>query len=218
MKLVIFNGSPRKHKSNSAVLIGQFLDGYSIHKKETVPVHFLAQKGKMEENIRAFNEANTILIIFPLYTDAMPGQVMAFFEKLEQLNAAGKQIGFIVQSGFPEAYHSIFIERYLEKLAKRMQCNYLGTIIRGGVEGIQIMPNSMTRKLFRQFVKLGADFATNGQLNEKIIKELKQPYRLSQGKQLMYRIMSFTGLSNYYWNMKLKENKAYEKRYDKPYI
>ncbi len=56
---------------------------------------------------------------------------------------------FMVQGGFPEAYQSRFVERYLEKLAKRLNCQYLGCIVKGGIEGIQTMPQFMTKRILQ---------------------------------------------------------------------
>ena len=148
MKLALFNGSPRYKKSNSKILLEHFLKGYNRINPEQVPVHYLARY-KEEETYRiAFQQADAVLIIFPLYTDSMPGIVKQFFESLVASEIQpGKKIGFIVQSGFPEAVHSIYVERYLKKLTQRLKGEYLGTVIKGGVEGIQIMPPWMTKKL-----------------------------------------------------------------------
>jgi NAD(P)H-dependent FMN reductase len=217
MKLAIFNGSPRKKTSNSTLLIQHFLNGYHDNTDHNTPIHYLASTQNYLEHLQAAQEAETILIIFPLYIDAMPGQVKFFFESLASINLKGKKIGFIVQSGFPEAYHSIFVERYLIKLAKRLECFYLGTVIKGGVEGIQIMPASMTKKLYTNFHELGKYFAESGMFNHKIVAALRKPYRMSLIRRELFRLLIFTGLANFYWNMKLKEHKAYDKRFAQPY-
>ena len=218
MQLAIFNGSPRKTKSNSTILIQQFLKGYYNYDNPDFIIHYLADTSKNADHIEKFLEADTIIIIFPLYTDAMPGQVKYFLESIENLDSSRKNVGFIVQSGFPEAYHSTFIEKYLKKLSITMGWNYLGTIIKGGVEGIQIMPPSMTKKLFSNFEKLGSYFASTNKFDPSIIKKFRQPYKLSYFRLLVFRLVIKAGLANFYWNMKLKENKAYEKRFAQPYL
>lgn len=217
MKLAVFNGSPRQKKSNSTLLINHFLNGYHDSDNHNTVVHYLAAVQKNSEHLKAAQEADTILIIFPLYTDAMPGQVKFFFESLASIDLKEKNIAFIVQSGFPEAYHSIFVERYLEKLSKRLGCNYIGTVIKGGVEGIQIMPPSMTKKLFNNFVELGKYFAKANAFNPEIVANLRNPYRMNAMRRGVMRLMIATGLVNFYWNMKLKEHKAYDKRFARPY-
>jgi multimeric flavodoxin WrbA len=218
MQLAIFNGSPRKTKSNSTILIQKFLKGYYNYDHTDFNIHYLADTQKNQEHIEKFIEADTIIIIFPLYTDAMPGQVKYFLESIEHLDSSGKSVGFIVQSGFPESYHSTFIEKYLMKLSKTMGWNYLETIIKGSVEGIQIMPPSMTKKLFSNFEKLGQNFAATGNFDPAINKKLRTPFKMSFLRLFILRMMIILGLSNFYWNMKLKENNAFEKRFAQPYI
>jgi NAD(P)H-dependent FMN reductase len=220
MKLAIINGSPRYKKSNSTLLINQFLSGYNKIIPEEVPVHYLATQQLRNEAADAFLESDEIILIFPLYTDCMPGIVKDFIESIAQMNRndiGGKKIGFVVQSGFPETIHSVAVEHYLEKLTKRLQCEYLGTVIKGGVEGIQIMPPFMTRKLFLQFEKLGEYFAKNSAFSPQIMDKLRKPYKMSPIQRSVFSMMAKTGLTNFYWNSNLKKNGAFEKRFDKPY-
>ncbi|HPR61359.1 MAG TPA: NAD(P)H-dependent oxidoreductase [Prolixibacteraceae bacterium] len=217
MKLAVFNGSPRRTNSNSTLLITQFLNGYYGNNTYYSDIHYLAETTKNEEHTKAFEIADNVIVIFPLYTDAMPGQVKLFFENIAQIKAVGKRVGFIVQSGFPEAYHSVFVQRYLEKLAKTCQWNYLGTVIRGGVEGIQMFPKPIQKRLFHHFYCLGKVFCESGKLDKKIIVKLAQPYRFGFLRRNFFKMMIKTGLANFYWKMKLKENNAWDKRFAAPY-
>lgn len=220
MKLAIINGSPRYKKSNSTLLINQFLSGFNKIIPEEVPIHYLANQQLRNEAVDAFFESDEIILIFPLYTDCMPGIVKEFIERIAQMDKndiCGKKIGFIVQSGFPEAIHSVAVEHYLEKLAKRLQCEYLGTVIKGGVEGIQIMPPFMTKKLFAQFEMLGEYFAKTTSFSPQIKDKLRKPYKMSPMRRALFTLMAKVGMTNYYWNSNLKKNGAFEKRFDKPY-
>ena len=216
MQLAIINGSPRYKNSNSAILVQQFLKGFQSNSVTTLS--YLSGAENRKKAVADFASSDTVLIIFPLYTDCMPGIVKEFFEDLIKIESIGqKKIGFIVQSGFPESIHSIALERYLEKLTKRLGHIYLGTVIKGGVEGIKIMPPGMTKKLFSQFEQLGRYFAEFQNLDPQIMKQLRNPYRLSPLRIMFFKLMSKTGLTNYYWNMNLKKNNAFEKRFDKPF-
>jgi NAD(P)H-dependent FMN reductase len=216
MQLAIINGSPRYKNSNSAILVQQFLKGFQSNSVTTLS--YLSGAENRKKAVADFASSNTVLIIFPLYTDCMPGIVKEFFEDLIKIESIGqKKIGFIVQSGFPESIHSIALERYLEKLTKRLGHIYLGTVIKGGVEGIKIMPPGMTKKLFSQFEQLGRYFAEFQNFDPQIMKQLRNPYRLSSLRIMFFKLMSKTGLTNYYWNMNLKKNNAFEKRFDKPF-
>jgi NAD(P)H-dependent FMN reductase len=168
MKLVIYNGSPRLEKSNSTLLINRFLNGYHKYIDNDVEVFYLARINAMNDYVEAFNSAENVIVIFPLYTDAMPGVVKAFFEALAANRPlSGVKLGFIVQSGFPEGIHCENIKRYLQKFTRRLGCDYLGTLTKGGVEGIQIMPPFMTRKLFLRFYQFGEHFALTGSFRQR---------------------------------------------------
>ena len=218
MKLTVFNGSPRRKKSNSTILTQKFIDGFIQNNKNEYEEFYLGKTKDVEIQIKAFAEAEYIMFIFPLYTDAMPGIVKYFIEHLSTLKKTlNKKIFFVVQSGFPEAIHSVYIEKYLEKLCYKLGVEYLGTVIKGGVEGIQMMPSSMTKKLFKAFNSLGKEFAETQTLHKQTVDKLRKPYKFTKTRLLIFRIMQIIGLANFYWNKKLKEHDAYAKRFAKPY-
>jgi NAD(P)H-dependent FMN reductase len=195
-----------------------FLKGYHEVNPTEAEIHYLAQTKLTNEHAAAFEKSSTVILIFPLYTDAMPGIVKLFIEQIAHKKYGfTKQIGFIVQSGFPESNHSLNMERYLKKLAARMECTYIGTLIKGGVEGIQIMPPFMTVKLYAMFQSLGNEFATSGKFNAQIIEKLRKPKKMGLLQRWFFQMGSLTGLANFYWNSNLKKNGAYEKRFAKPY-
>jgi hypothetical protein len=164
-------------------------------------------------------DSEAVIIAFPLYADSMPTQVKVFIESLKELKGKknNPQLGFIVQSGFPESVHISYLEKYLKKLCVKLGCFYLGTIMKGGVEGIQIMPPSMTKKLFVNFSELGRIFGKTECLDKNIISKMKLPVRYSPLLYPLLWLMKITGLNDWYFSNWLKKNKVFEKRFDKPY-
>jgi NAD(P)H-dependent FMN reductase len=219
MKLTVFNGSPRGKGSNTHILLEQFLKGFVETPGCISEIFYLNHVAEQAEFLQAFNEADCVLLAFPLYTDSMPGIVKVFIETLAPLceRENNPPIGFIVQSGFPESTHSRHVEKYLAKLAQRLNSRYLGTVIKGGVEGIQVQPEKWTRKLFDAFYHLGQTFGSRGVFDEILLKELAKPEKISSWSILGFRIFSILGLTNFYWDSMLKKNGAYEKRFAKPY-
>jgi NAD(P)H-dependent FMN reductase len=219
MKLTVFNGSPRGKKSNTRILMEQFLSGFGRTPGNGFEVHYLSRVADQEAYREAFAAAEVVLLAFPLYTDAMPGIVKEFIETLCPLcgRAGNPALGFVVQSGFPEAAHSRAVERYNEKLSRRLGCRYLGTVVRGGAEGIQVMPPSMTRRLFASFDAVGETFGRTGELDAGLVRRLAGSERLSLPMRLLYRLLRLTGLTNFYWNGQLKANGAFERRFAAPY-
>jgi len=175
MRLTIFNGSPRGKGSNTRILLEQFINGFlAANSSNQFEIAYLRQTSQLSKHVGLFEKAEHVLLAFPLYTDAMPGIVKAFIEALESFCGRGNNpsIGFIVQSGFPEPIHSQYVAKYLEMLAKRLGCAYLGTAIKGGVEGIQVQPPWMTKKLFQSFYELGIHHAKTGEFSNEILQKL----------------------------------------------
>jgi NAD(P)H-dependent FMN reductase len=183
-----------------------------------VTISYLNKTGESDRHKAEFESADNVILAFPLYTDAMPGIVKHFIEALAGVDGEGKKkLGFVVQSGFPEAVHCSFVEKYLEKLAQRWNCQYLGTILKGGVEGIQEMPPAMTKKLFTAFTQLGRIFGQTGGFDRAIIASLRKNYRFGWFILLILRVVKALGLLDMGWKKHLKKHNALDRAYDRPY-
>ncbi|HUU28756.1 MAG TPA: hypothetical protein VM123_13170 [archaeon] len=218
MKLAVFNGSPKGKGSNTKILLDHFLRGFGETGGNQFELFYLIRKGEFEKSVDAFKNSEHTLIAFPLYTDCMPGVVKFFIEALEPLcgQAGNPALGFIVQSGFSESIHSHNVRRYLEKLCRRLGSEYLGTVIKGGCEGIQSQPERFNRKLFSSFYELGRIFGLSGVFDQKIVSRLARPVQYSALGLLAGKLFAKIG-EIMYWDRMLKKNGAYEKRFAKPY-
>jgi 6-phosphogluconate dehydrogenase len=219
MRLLVFNGSPRGKGSNTKVFLEHFLNGFMEAHGNTHEIVYLNHVKNQDEFVKLFRQANHVLLAFPLYTDAMPAVVKTFIESLQPLCGLDKNktIGFIVQSGFGEAIHSRYVERYLQKLAARLDCCYTGTIVRGGGEGIKDMPPIMTKGVLKSFQELGSIFGETGIFDKRIMRRLAKRDRFSPLAKLLLTILAAIGFLDSGWNSQLKKNGAYEKRFNKPY-
>lgn len=148
----------------------------------------------------------------------MPAAVKEFIESLAGLRADGKRLGFLVHSGFMEAVHSRAVERYLAKLAGRLGAGYLGTIVKGGSEGLHLKPPAATKKVRGRLRELGRIFGATAGFDEGIIAALAKPEKFSGPMRLVARAMAAIGLVNFYWDGMLKRNGAYERRFATPYV
>jgi hypothetical protein len=196
-----------------------FLEGFTSGDSHSWEMLYLNRLKDTEKHVEAYRNAEHVIWVFPLYTDAMPGIVKYFIEALEPLcgREDNPSLGFIIQSGLPEAVHLRKLQRYLEKLAERLGCPHTGTVVRGGVEGIQVQPPMMTNKLFRLFRELGKGYAETGVFTDQVVRKLASRERFSLGRVVFFRVLNFLGLMNFYWNMQLKKNKAFDKRFAQPY-
>jgi translation initiation factor 2 beta subunit (eIF-2beta)/eIF-5 len=212
MSCLIVNGSPRNKGSNSNV-IATWL------KRESDDIIHLASNRSYDKYNELLKKHNQLLIIYPLYVDAMPGIVKEFFEYLESKKSLinEKEVMFIIHSGFSEAVHLRVLERYHEVLKDILLLKRVETVITPGSEGIRLMPERMNKKRRVRLQTLVKAFHDSEELDVKVLKKLRGKEKTSKGKMVLFKIVDFLGLMNVYWNKQLKENMAYEKRFDKPY-
>ncbi|MHC1781187.1 MAG: NAD(P)H-dependent oxidoreductase [Anaerolineaceae bacterium] len=218
-QITVFNGSPRGARGNTAIMMREFARGFTSVDGNRVETFDLVHLKDHETFAKAFGEAETVWLGFPLYTDAMPGIVKVFIEALAPFvgRKDNPSMGFLVQSGFPEGLHSRYVERYLEKLAGRLGSPYLGTMVKGNGEGTRLMPDSMNRALFEGLNGLGRSLAENGSLDSALLKKLASPERMPSIIMPMVQAAVRLGLANTYWNGLLKENKALGQVGARPY-
>ncbi|MEN8152566.1 MAG: NAD(P)H-dependent oxidoreductase [Acidobacteriota bacterium] len=219
MKLTIFNGSPRGSKGNTKMLVDWFKEPLESNGVTDLKIFYLKDQKKHSQMAKEFINSEYILFAFPLYTDAMPGIVKLFIDSLEpyqgKLNSL--KIMFMVHSGFPEPVQSRTVEKYLQVLTGKLDAVYLGTIIKGGSEGLKIMPPMMVKKTKKILQGLGEEFLKTKKLNAELIKKLATPEKMSPFGIFMFKLFSKTGLTNFYWNGMLKKNKVFDRRFDAPY-
>ena len=216
-ELTLFNGSPRGASgSNTLLMLNELGKGFG----GTTRTYHLQQVSNTAQHVQAFREAQCVWIGFPLYTDGMPGIVKHFIEALQPLleQAQNPPLGFLVQSGFPEACHSRYIERYLEKLAARLGSPYLGTIVKGGGEGTRSMSLEANRRLFTSLGALGASLAQQGCLDEKVLKKIAGFERLPRIVLPILRAVFKSPAGGQYFSKQMKENGVFEQCYEKPFV
>lgn len=219
MKLTVYNGSPRGKSSNSSVIIRWLMEETAGMPEVEAEIIFLNKIENHQLNAMKMQESDISLVVFPLYTDCMPGIVAAFFEKLQMYTGklAGRKLGFVVHSGFIEAHHSRFIEKYLIGLAKKLGADYMGTAIMGGSEPVRMMSDSMQAAKKALFNRLGEKILKEEKFDELTVKKIAGTEKLSGFMLLTYKIIARIGLTNMYWNSELKRNNVYKKRFARPY-
>ena len=220
-RLTIFNGSPRGRKGNTPILLDQFAHGFTdaLNDRRVETFH-LNRMRESDRFIEAFDGAECVILGFPLYTDAMPGIVKTFIEQLEPFceRSSNPPLGFLVQSGFPESGHSRYVERYLEKLAARLGSPYLGTLVKGGAEGVRLMPENMNASLFNTLQQIGRQFGATGQFDPVLLKTLAKPEHYPVYLVPLFKLLVRTPLLSTYWDTLLRKNGAFQRRFARPYV
>jgi multimeric flavodoxin WrbA len=210
-KIVIYNGSPRRSGSNSALILKKAVEALG----DRVEIRDLKEKDKWQQWAENFESEKHVMFFMPLYVHAMPSHVMAFMEKLP---ASKGSISFFMQSGFPESSQSHYLEAYFEQLALRLGRTYIGTAIKGQVEGLQTRPPKAQEKMIEPMVKAIVNLVCQGKFKPTDISQLARPVRLGKGLEILFKLFTRIGLVNSFWDQQLKANDAYEKSFDCPYL
>ena len=220
MQLTVYNGSPRGKAGNTEIMLNKVVEG--IQSITEVDLTWINLSNRRERAVahENFPNADLILFGFPLYTDAMPGLTKEFIESLAPYCAreANPRMAFLVQSGFPEACQSRPVERYLEKLARRLNAPYAGTIVKGGCEGVRMMPEQMNRKLFAGLKACGVELAQTGSLDPEKLRKLAKPERYPKIVAPLFRLILKLPMMQSYWNNQLKKNGAFENSFARPFM
>lgn len=213
MKLIILNGSPKADdkSSNTEIFIQQFTSAIQT----TYEIKYI-EKEKPELLAQYIKQFDTVLIVMPLYIHAMPSGVMELIEYMEPAIYGKQAIGFMIQAGFPESAHEKYITDYFESLAKKLNYQYIGTVVKGGTAFMYRAPERF-KKLYKMLAELGSIFEKTGTFDEKITKTLGEPYRFSKFELVIIRFIKKLGLMDYEWNKMLKENNALEHAFDRPF-
>lgn len=221
MKRLLLNGSPRGKDANSRRILAWIAQGLEQEGIAGAAVVDLAPDPTRAAHVQAFWEADEVVIALPLYTDSMPGLVKAFFETIalaDRSRLHGKRVAFILQSGFPEGIHTEALGAYLARLCQRLGFVHLGTLRKGGVEGIRMMPPKSVAKIQAQFVQAGRDLGAGGSFSPHMIRTMAEPRTFGWKARGLIRLLGAIGLINHYWNHMLKQHGAYERRFDAPYL
>jgi len=218
-KLTVFNGSPRGKRGNTPVMLGHLMGGFTSITGNTAEISHLYKIKDKGAFAKRFAEAECVLIGFPLYTDGMPGIVKEFVEALEPLTKreSNPPIAFMVQSGFPESAHSRYVEQYLAALADRLNSPYLGTLVRGGCEGVRLQPEKMNMKLFSALNELGRQLGDQGGFDQQTANTFSSRERYSPILIPLMKLAAKMPFMRLYWDIQLKKNNAYKDRFARPY-
>ncbi len=174
MHVLIINGSPRvKTYSNTDKILEKFVNGMSENgiTFEQYEVSDVKQWDIMRE---AYYNNSKIIIALPLYVECIPGLLMEFMETLKPKND-GTGMAFILQSGFAEGIQLRCGEAYLEILAGKLGCEYLGTLVKGDNFSIRFFEGEQRDRITEPYTEMGREFSKNGDFKSEACKKFTGP-------------------------------------------
>lgn len=193
MNLTIISCSPRIVKnSNTDKILSKFKAGFERN-GNTTQTFYLSEKSKWSEIREAFYESDNILFGIPLFVECIPGIMLEFFESLApktyENGKARTRLSFLVQSGFEEASQLRCCEHYLEKLPSYFNCDYAGTLIRGGMFAVSFVPTQLSDKMINRFTEMGRIFAEENKFEKAKVTKFAKPEYYSKGAILKFKLV-----------------------------
>lgn len=222
MQLTIFSCSPHvNNRSASAFISEAFKIGFTSNYENKAEIYFLKAQDKWREYKEIFAKSGHVLFVLPLYVDCIPGLLMEFLEyieswKQEEHAVLEKKLSFILQSGFPEARQMRVCESFLKKLPSYLDCQYAGTLLKGGMFGVAYAAGEKSKEqIGNAYMEFGRQFAKTACFEEEAATAFAQPECFDKKTIRIMKLMM--PLSRVVWNRLAKQNGAAEKLDKKPY-
>lgn len=198
-------GSPKPKISTSAS-IAKYLEK-KFEQALQVEVLNICKELKTSERhvvmIGAFQQADTVILIAPLYVDSLPAPVTRFLELISENrlgNSREQSLVAIINAGFPEADHNETALAICENFARENKLQWAGGLpigMGGVISGAPLQKlGGMVHKLTRA-LDLAAEAVLGGEaLPEEAIKMASTPFM----PHWLYRLMG-----NISWKMQARK-------------
>ncbi len=243
MRLLIINGSPKSTNSNTKIMTDALVSGFTpanksmnskTHKQgiftDVVEKNVLSNaKVDLAEILDYIKISDHILIAFPLYGNSVPACLLELLEEIDGIEfiLSKKNISFLIQYGFPEAIHARPIEAFLEEWTMLQGANYMGSIVKGGCDGLykEMKKNENKgknaykekNKILKGIREIGSHFNMTGQLNKEQLNNYAGTESHRQVPKKVMRVVVWV-MNKMYWKKLLSKNNVSEEgSYAKPF-
>jgi hypothetical protein len=221
-KRVLLLVGSAKHPHSTSESIGTYLieklQGHGFE-TETLFIHkSLKSDDRRNALLVAANNADIIILAFPLYVDCLPYLVIRTIELIaknrqKKRNPMEQSLLCIVNSGFPEAHQNDTAIAICRKFASETDFKWVGGLALGAGEVINGKPLFDVKGMARHVIKslnLTADALAAG---ESIPQEAKKLMAKPFIPKWMYLLVG--GMR---WKRDSKKHGVHKKLYDRPYL
>lgn len=219
-RVLLIIGSPKLQESTS-----KSLGNYLIQKLQTKGFEsesFVAHKAlKSDDNrnmlLSAINNADLVVIAFPLYIDCLPYLVIKIMElvaenRKEMKNLMEQRLICIVNNGFPESHQNNTAVAICRQFAKETGFEWSGGLQLGGGEAINGEPLHKVKGMARNVIKSLDLAATALSENNPIPQEAKEKMAKFLVPAWLYRL---AGMMR--WKRDSKKHGVNKQLYSRPY-
>jgi multimeric flavodoxin WrbA len=173
-RAVLLVGSPRTKKSTSASLGGYLFEQLKARGIETQTIQIyttINSQERMQAMYGAVDDADLVVLAFPLYVDSLPAPVIAALEKItahrKDKNTTPIRFSAIANCGFPGSNHNDTALAIAAEFARQNRLTWMGGLALGAGEGIVhgIPLNELDGRAIpiKQSLELAAEALANGE-------------------------------------------------------
>ncbi len=201
MHYLIISCSPQnKDKSTSALLASMIKGGITHNSDDTAEILYINNKSIWQECRNSFYKNRNIIFCIPLYVEGIPGLLMEFLETLHRKELEGTKLSFVIQGGFEEACQLRTAEHFLQSLPPYLNCEYCGTLLKGGLFGMATMRSQKYReKMQCKFIQIMKEYKKSNSFDNMISKKFCGVEFYSQGMIILTKLAK--PINRLVWNV-----------------
>ena len=211
MKALLVNGSPRGEKATSQLLANLLADGLRERGAEAEQAWALGALRNDEDTgalLRAWDDADVVVVSFPLYVDSLPAPLTCVLELVAARRASrgdtrSQRLAAVVQCGFPEAVHTDTAVTICRLFARDAGMTWAGALAfgEGGMlgGGLDSIPPRAAARVRSAAAATAESLAAGGLVPEDAAAALREP---------MLPPWAYITVANAGWHMQKRQNKA----------
>ena len=219
-KALIMIGSPKLGKSASRTLTAH-IAGNLVGKGSQIETVHANQALRSDEGIRSllssFDNADVIVVVFPLYVDSLPAGLTKALELMAEHRRATpmdrrQRMMAVCQNGFPEAHQNRTALGICRLFARNVGMEWAGGLALGGggaLDGSELRKmGGMVRNVIKALDLACSDLAEGRPVSQEAVALMAKP--------MMPRWL-YVAVGSYGWKRLAKQNQVLGKLRDRPY-
>ena len=174
MRLVPLLGTPSVHGSHLRPLIRQLAQGFGMAGGESCEPISLWANDRPARIAEALADADYALVILAIHKGSASPMAGLFADLQLALSRLDHRpaLAYVVQSDVAGPVNSCYLDRYLERTTREMDCRYLGTTIHGCHQSALARTGAVDPGLLQAFRSLGRTLGMRNELPYRIQRQL----------------------------------------------
>jgi len=214
-KGLLLIGSPKQKNSTSYALGNYLVQKLSQYTFDTYYATELI-KGEKDYFIKQINEADLVIISFPLYVDNLPAPLIEVLENIEENRVKSdkkQKLMAIVNCGFPEKFHNNVALRICKHFSDANNFHWIGGLRVGAGPMVKINKDEKINIMMKNKIK-GFDLIASSIIKDENISD--RAIKLVEKKMVphfLYALVVNHGFKNF-----SKKCGTISKLHDKPFL